>query len=60
MFLFYRCPDRTVGFDAVVAGGAVYQLDGLGMCPLCDTPVAEHETFTLRAQRNDETGQQAA
>jgi hypothetical protein len=60
VFLFYRCPDGTVAFDAVISGGTLYALDGLGMCPLCRTPVAEHKRFTLRARRDDGPGRQAA
>jgi hypothetical protein len=47
---FYRCPGGMVAFETVIAGGSLYQLDKHGMCPLCGTPVAEHETFTLRAR----------
>jgi hypothetical protein len=59
-FQFFRCPNGTVAFDSVFAGGSVYQLDRHGMCPLCGTPVAEHDCFTLRAKRDEPAGENAA
>jgi hypothetical protein len=59
-YSFFRCPNGTVAFDAVFAGGAMYQLDQHGMCPLCGTPVAEHESFTLRARPTAFPGEEAA
>ena len=47
---FYRCPGKTIAFETVISNGTMYQLDQHGMCPLCGTPVAEHESFTLRAR----------
>ena len=50
---FFRCPGSTVAFETVISNGTLYQLDKHGMCPLCGTPVAEHASFTLRAQSDD-------
>jgi hypothetical protein len=58
--VFYRCPSGTVAFDSVFAGGTVYQLERHGMCPLCKTPVAEHDAFTLRATREEPPAEDAA
>jgi hypothetical protein len=44
----------------VFAGGTVYQLERHGMCPLCKTPVAEHDAFTLRATREEPPAEDAA
>jgi hypothetical protein len=59
-FTFYRCPDGTVAYDAVICDNAVYRLDEVGICPLCQTPVAEHEVFTLRATSPETRWDEAA
>jgi hypothetical protein len=59
-FHFYRCPDGVVAFDVVICGGTIYRLDQIGMCPLCGTPVAEHESFTLDASVHDRLDEDAA
>jgi hypothetical protein len=59
-FRFYRCPDGTVAFDVAITGGAIYRLDHVGMCPLCGTPVAEHESFALRAHGEESFEEEAA
>ena len=59
-FQFFRCPNGTVAFDAVFSGGAMYQLAQHGVCPLCGTPVAEHDTFTLRTKHPGAADENAA
>ncbi|HEY4347158.1 MAG TPA: hypothetical protein VGM80_06170 [Gaiellaceae bacterium] len=58
--LFYRCPDGTVAFDAVIVGGSIYRLDQIGMCPLCGMPVAEHVSFTLNVHAQESIDEEAA
>jgi hypothetical protein len=59
-FQFFRCPNGGVAFDSVFSGSTVYQLERHGMCPLCGTPVAEHESFTLRATPDQPVDETAA
>lgn len=50
---FYRCPGGTVAYDLVIADDAVYRLDGETDCPLCGSPVDEHDSFLLRTHTED-------
>ena len=58
-YCFFRCPNGT-WHSTPCSRGCMYQLDQHGMCPLCGTPVAEHESFTLRARPTALPGEEAA
>ena len=54
---FYRCRGGTVAFESVISDGDLRRLDEERVCPLCGAPVADHDSFTLRART--ETSSQA-